>query len=158
MCDQQQLAQLKVCTHEWMTSYLNMSSTSSAWECCNMQKFHHDHFCWHLYTWPWSSWMFVEGCNEQIKWLLWFIPGINSFIGKIRAQLQLGFHHIMQCIYIAWKTGFGVWTGLGSLNKYFYLLFYSFILNALAYYSFTVTYYSHLCLQKKWRMWSKQHK
>lgn len=30
-------------------------------------------------TWPWSSWMFVEGCNEQIKWLLWFIPGINSY-------------------------------------------------------------------------------
>ena len=36
--------------------------------------------------------------------------------------------------------------GLGRLSKYFCLLFYCFILNALAYYSFTVTY---LCLQKK---------
>jgi len=40
--------------------------------------------------------------------------------------------------------------GLGRLSKYFgLLLIYSFILNALAYYSFTVTYYSHLGLQKK---------
>ena len=42
--------------------------------------------------------------------------------------------------------------GLGRLSKYFCLLFYSFILNALAYYSFTVTYYCHLCLRIKWRI------
>ena len=38
--------------------------------------------------------------------------------------------------------------GLGRLSKYFCLLFYSFILNALAYYSFTVTYYSHYAYRK----------
>jgi len=39
--------------------------------------------------------------------------------------------------------------GMRRLSKYFCPLFYSFILNALAYYSFNVAYYSHLCLQKK---------
>jgi len=38
--------------------------------------------------------------------------------------------------------------GLGRLSKYFCLLFYSFILSALAYYSFTVTYYSHFAYRK----------
>ena len=60
----------------------------------------------------------------------------NTCFYESLPPLLYGIHRSEHCMQI----------GLGRLSKYFCLLFYSIILNALAYSSFTVTY---LCLQKK---------